>query len=303
MIRNLKAFGLALVAVFAMSAVAASVASAETTNPGLFTFGVGANELATIDDEQDPGTINTIALNGLSLTCGTVTTMGTPVKTKVASPDVVEADTKGPESTDITFEPIFGPTNCHAVVAGLTKTVTVTANGCGLIWDAKTTVTKTGFDNTAFTTVECPINKKIEIHVYNEKAVEATTLCTYDIEAIAANTTVPGITLTNKVNQPTSPNDITADINTELSINNTIKSALCGKMRPKNSSTMANSQFRRQTKRDSSSTSRPALEAFDSDLKSVAVKGGAAPWVSPGARCLVAQFAKDVLFTTQLAMP
>jgi len=226
MTRNLKVLGLALVAVFAISAVAASVASAETTSPGLFTFNVGANELATIDDEQEG--INTFTLNGLAFTCGTVTTMGTPVKTKAAVPDEVEADTKGPASTDITFSYIFGPTNCHVVIAGLTKTVTITTNGCGAIWDAKTTVTKTGFENTALSTVECPINKKIEIHVYSEKAGEATTNCTYDIEAIAANTTVPGITLTNKSNTPGLPNDITADINTGTTVNNTIKSAVCG---------------------------------------------------------------------------
>ena len=227
MIRNLKVLGLALAAVFAMSAVGASMSSAEITSPGLFTFKVGATELATIHGEEEG--VNLITLNGLALTCGTVTSMGTPVKTK-ASPnqDEVEADTKGPESTDITFFYTFGPNNCHVVIAGLTKTVTVTTNGCGVIWDAKTTVTHAGFDNTALSTIECPIGKKIEIHVYSEKAGEVSTTCTYDIEAIAANTTVPGITLTNKTNTPGSADDITADINTGLTVTNTIKSAVCG---------------------------------------------------------------------------
>ena len=226
MIRNLKALGLALVAMFAMSAVAASVASAETTNPGLFTAKVGATELAKIDAEQE-GT-NLFTLNGLALTCGTVTLSGNPVKTKAAAPDEVETTLKGPEFTDVTLSPIFGPNNCHVVIAGLTKTITITTNGCAFVLDSKTTVTKTGFDNTALTTVECPTGKKIEIHVYSEKAGEVSTTCTYDIEAIAANTTVPGITLTNKINTPASADDITADINVFITINNTIKSAVCG---------------------------------------------------------------------------
>ena len=242
MIRNLKVLGLALVAMFAMSAVVASMASAaEETKPGLFTASVGAGETAKIDVEQlltenankEKVIPNTFTLNGLALTCATVTLTGNPVKTK-ASPnqDVVEANTKGPESTDVTLSPIFGPNNCHVVIAGLTKTVTVTTNGCAFVFDAQTTVTEPGFDNTVLNTVECPVvggvQKKIEVHVYGEKAAEATTTCTYDIEAIAANTTVPGITLTNKVNTPTSTNDILAKLNVNVSVNNTIKSAVCG---------------------------------------------------------------------------
>ena len=226
MTHKLKTLGLALVAVFAMSAVASSVASATTTSPSLFTFNVGANELASIDAEQIG--VGTLTINGLAITCGTVTGKGNPVKTKAAEPDVVEGTTKGPESTDVTLTGLFGPNNCHVVVAGLTKTITVTENGCAGILDAKTTVTGGVTSNSGLFTIECPAGKKVEVHMYSTAATEVGTTCTYDIEAIAANTTRPGIVLTNKVNTPGSANDIVGDGNLQLTVNNTIKSAVCG---------------------------------------------------------------------------
>ncbi len=243
MSRKLKALGLALVAMFAMSAVASSMASAEVTKPGLFTAKVGVNEVAKIDAEQvqAPGKpLNTFTVNGLALTCGTVKLTGNPVNTK-ASPeeDVVKEKVKGPESTDVTLTPEFGPANCHVVIAGLTKTVTVTENGCAFVFDAKTTETKGVISNTALTTIECPSGKKIEVHVYSTAGTETTTTCTYDIEAIAANQTLPGITLDNKVNtvkeppEPSESNDILATVNvTGITVKNTIKSAVCGQNDP-----------------------------------------------------------------------
>ncbi len=228
MIRNLKALGLALVAVFAMSAVASSMASAEVTKPGLFTFGVAATELSELHAEQVGATPDTFTLNGLALTCGTVTLTGNPVKTK-ASPneDIVEANTKGSSSTDITLTPTYD--KCHVVIAGLTKTITVTTNDCSFVFDAKTTETKGVVSNTALTTIECPAGKKIEIHIYSTAGTEVGTTCTYDVEATAANTTLPGIKLDNKVNTPASADDILATIKVEgIEVNNTIKSAVCG---------------------------------------------------------------------------
>ncbi len=227
MIRKLKALGLALMAVFAIGAVASSVASAEITKPGLFTFSVGVNELAEIHTE--PVGVPAFTVNSLSITCVTVPYTGNPVKTK-ASPneDIVEANTKGPESTDITLSPT-GFEKCHVVIAGLTKTVTVTVNGCAMVLDAKTTETKGVVSNTALTTMECPTGKKIEIHVYSTASTETTTTCTYDLEAVAGNTTEPGITLDNQFNTPTSPNDILATVTLEdFEVTNTIKSAVCG---------------------------------------------------------------------------
>ena len=227
MTHKLKILGLALVAVFAMSAVVSSVASATVTSPGLFTFSVGANEQATIGAEQIG--VGLMTINGLAITCGTVTGTGHPVKTKAApEADVVEKNTVGPSSTDVTLAGTFGPNNCHVVIAGLTKTITVTTNGCAGILDAKKTVTGGVTTFTGLFTVECPVGKKVEVHIYSTAATEVGTNCTYDIEAVPANTTLPGIELTNKVNQPTSVNDIVGDGKLNLTVNNTIKSALCG---------------------------------------------------------------------------
>ncbi len=231
---KLKTLGHALVVVFAMSSVSASMASAEVTKPAKFTFSVGANELAEVHAEQI-GAVATLTVNGLAITCGTVTGTGNPVKTK-ASPeeDVVEGNTKGSESTDLTMTPIFGPNNCHVVIAGITKTVTYTTNGCAGVFDAKTTETKGVNSFALLSTIECPAGKKIEVHLYNSPTLESATLCTYDIEPIAANTTVPGVTLSNKTNTPTEPNDIVSQVKMTLSIRDTIKSAICGQNETEN---------------------------------------------------------------------
>ncbi len=227
MTHKLKVLGLVLVAMFAMSSVSASIASAEVTKAGLFTFNVGAGELASVDNEQIGA--STLTVNGLAITCGTAGGTGNPVKTKLSpNEDVVEENIKGPESTDITIPPIFGTSNCHVVIAGLTKTVTVTTNGCAGVFDAKTTETKGVVSNTALITIECPAGKKIEVHAYTTAGTEAGTTCTYDIEAIAANTTVPGVTLENKINTPMEVNDMVNRFKINFSLNNTVKSPVCG---------------------------------------------------------------------------
>ena len=208
-----KVFGLALMAVLALSAVAASTASAaEETKPGLFTFGGLSKdtETAKIDVEQTAeGKDKFTFKNGLALTCKKVRATGEPIKTK-ASPeeDVANGSTPGTESTDVTLKPTYE--GCKTTIAGLTRPVTVTVNECAFIFDAKTTTTvDNSIDHTALTTIECPTGKKIEIHIY-EKEPHSTVVCTYDI---GPQNTLSGITLDNKVNTPTSANDVLATIN------------------------------------------------------------------------------------------
>jgi hypothetical protein len=105
---------------------------------------------------------------------------------------------------------------CHVVVAGITKLVTVTINSCNYKLNAATA-------STATVTVECEhAGESIEIHVYNSKTSETTTLCTYDIEPQGP---IGGITLTNNGG---SPSDVVAKGNVGTSVVNTIKSAICG---------------------------------------------------------------------------
>jgi hypothetical protein len=217
MIRNLKTLGLALTAVFAMSAVVASVASAKDLgqHASLFTANVAGGEQAGIDIEQI-GT-NQFTLAGLPpFTCTTVKMHG-------------KAITPGPSSTYITVTPTFE--NCHIVLAGLTKAVTITHNECNFTFNATTTTTEStpsglSFDRTASLTIECPVGKQIQIHVYgtaNPPHNQVT--CTYDVPAQGP---IQGFELTNKVNTPTSVNDIEAHINFTTAITNTTKSAVCG---------------------------------------------------------------------------
>ena len=218
MTHRLKALGCALVAMLAMSAVGATMASAaEETKAGLFTASVGAGETAKGDAVQI-GAGDKYTINGLVMTCGTATGTG-------------QSLTKGPSSTEVTATATAE--GCHVVVAGLTKLVTVTENGCSSRFNATTTVTESGFDLTATATLECPQGKQVEIHVYSGAASEATTLCTYDVKPQGP---LSGITLTNKVNRPAAANDVVADINMNISMTNTIKSAICGQNEIENAS-------------------------------------------------------------------
>jgi hypothetical protein len=195
MIRNLKVLGLALAAVFATSAVAASAASAA---PAKFTAGVGAGETAEIKGGQIGA--DTFHIGVRTYTCATATVQG-------------EALTVGPESTEVTLTPTYG--TCHTVILGVTRTLTVTTNGCAYRFNA---TKNTG--GHAFSTdlhIECPAGKKIEIHVYDTH--NANTLCTYDIEP---QTILDAVELTNV------GGNVVADITeAEVELHNTIPNVLC----------------------------------------------------------------------------
>ncbi len=155
MTRTTKLFGLILLAVLALGP---TVAKAE---PALFTASVGAAETAKGDGEQIGVSTFTLS-NGLTMTCATANGTG-------------KALSKGPSFEKVTIE-AFGET-CHVVIAGLTKSITITANGCGIIFTAKTEAGKfTGDQET-----ECPKGKGVEVHVYNSKTAHTETLCTYEI--------------------------------------------------------------------------------------------------------------------------
>jgi hypothetical protein len=114
--RNLKALGLALVAVFAMSAIAAAAAQAE--------------EIADFSAASYPTTIDAVSegaqvfkVPGLpNLTC---TSLG-------KSHAILEKESGELTATDITFE------NCHVVSLGITFPVTVDSNKCHFTFTADT---------------------------------------------------------------------------------------------------------------------------------------------------------------------
>lgn len=153
MTRTMKLLGLVLV----VSALGTSAAKAE---PALFTAAVGANETAKGVGEQIG--VSTFTINGLTMTCATANGTG-------------KALSKGPSFEKVTIE-AFGET-CHVVIAGLTKPITITANGCAAVFTAKTEAGKF----TADQETECPEGKGVEVHVYNKAASHTETLCTYEV--------------------------------------------------------------------------------------------------------------------------
>jgi hypothetical protein len=138
--RNLKMLWLALVAVFAMSAVTASNAAAE--KQGQFT----AEEYPAHIFAEDTDDIFTVL--GQPLLCKHQTFTGV-----LAS-----------ESTDITINPEY--TKCENV--NNKKQVTVTMNGCNFTFTAGTVTSATTVHGEVHIT--CPTGKEIEAHTYNDVA-------------------------------------------------------------------------------------------------------------------------------------
>ena len=208
---HLKALGLALVAVFALSAVAASAASA---NPALFTAEVGAGETAGIDGGQTSAFGNTFSIGGKPWSCEEAALVG-------------EALTAGPASTEATLTPQYR--NCHVIIAGLTFPITITVNGCHYKFNATKETTDTEGNPTPFSadlTIECNnAGEQIEIHVYASKAKHEADepLCTYDIKPQGPINN--HIQLTNNAG---GPNDVVAHItNLPVVLHNTKPSTIC----------------------------------------------------------------------------
>jgi hypothetical protein len=167
MIRNLKALGLALVALFAMSAVAASVASAET--PGVITSDL--NKTAVTLKGTDTGGETVVEGEKVFDNSFTVTVLGNTIKLRCPESHytghkaLTEAETKEEKKhqpltvgeTKITVVPTY--TNC----TDGTNVINVAMNGCDYdFYDATTTG---GIAGTYGVTVDivCPEGKKIEI--------------------------------------------------------------------------------------------------------------------------------------------
>lgn len=205
MTRNLKLLVTMLLATtLTMSALSVSTASAEEAISAYFLSSVGGGETAKIDGSQIETT--TFTLGSQSVTCSSATLNG-------------QALTSGEESTEIKLEPKYE--NCHAVILGVKKPATFTMNGCYYNLNATATITEEGrgIEYPADLKIECPAEKQIEVHVYeNEK--EEKVLCTYDIKSQGS---LSGISITNK------ESDVIADISTTgIAVTNTKPSFLCG---------------------------------------------------------------------------
>jgi hypothetical protein len=153
MIRNLKALGLSVVAVFAMTAIVASVAHAEpaTIQAGSYTASVSGAQ-----------TNENVLSNGIrSVTCANATLKG-----------VLAA-----ASTTITIEPAYS--NC---TGNGSTTATVNTNGCDYTLHV---VTKTATDTgTGSVTVDCPAGKSIQVDIWaTGKLHSENKLCRLEVPA------------------------------------------------------------------------------------------------------------------------
>jgi hypothetical protein len=220
MTRKLTVAGVVMAAAVALTALSTSNAGAvvEETVQAEFTAIVNSDETAKIDGEQleSGGKLNEITVEGLpALTCSTVKYNG-------------EAVTEGPASEQVTITPEYS--TCHVVIPFLgTRVATVTMNGCNYKVEATTTVTESEeLHRLGDTDIECPEGKTIEIQVYSNSSGSdsgASTLCKLDIPP---QNDLPGITLTNDVNTPTTVDDIEAHFNiTSIQVNET-GGSLCG---------------------------------------------------------------------------
>jgi len=182
--RNLKALGLALVAVFAMTAVLASAAQAQT---GKVTVGSSPAWLTgEAIEHPNIGKVETLKLaGGQDLSCEHVTATAT-VKNGDTSITVVS-----------TFD------NCDALIGSEHHKVTVTMNDCDFLLHDMTTETPNSTTFTALVDLVCPEGKQVEIHVYKQAAAETEELCTYKI---APFTNKGGNVIHNIAG---SPNDLT----------------------------------------------------------------------------------------------
>ena len=144
MTRNLKALGIALVAMFAMSAVAAASASAaqhhftsssETTYLTAHSLGEQKFWATTSEPEGNRVFCKSSGVNGM---------------------------TTGLEVSEVTVEPSYG--ECSAFTGGSEVKAKVTVNGCNYVFTGVTEEDVTG-NQTATVHLTCPAEKQVEVEV------------------------------------------------------------------------------------------------------------------------------------------
>jgi hypothetical protein len=170
MTRNLKALGLTLVAVFAMSAIAASAAQAVPTL---------TSEVSPVTLEASGGGLGSgqqFKVFGSSVECES-SHFHSPLTTTPA--------------TEITIEPEYGP-ECRTAT-GLEDTVTM--NGCDYLFHNLQKVAVGHYNATV--DIKCPEGKVIEVHIYatHTTHAEKKALCTL---TIPAQTNLEKATVTTK---------------------------------------------------------------------------------------------------------
>ncbi|MGC1851173.1 MAG: hypothetical protein WA687_01890 [Solirubrobacterales bacterium] len=227
MIRNLKTLGLALVAVFAFGALAASVASAQQ---GTLT---STGPVTLTGEDTEPTVINKNALTQGALgrvECPHSKYTGHAVLTHAQTTAGSKHGLISVPATTATITPHYN-TKCHAIIPILgTRPATVTMNGCDYVAHIGQT---TGGANTYGVTFDlvCPPGKVIEVHVYKTGSVthpDADAVCTFKIGSEhggkPVNQGLVGAHLTHTL-PPADDIDLSGEI---LGIHDTHEGTLCG---------------------------------------------------------------------------
>jgi hypothetical protein len=202
MTRNLKALGLALVAVFATTAVLASAAQAQIkVTTGISPAWLTGEQVITAPHHF------TVENGGPKVACQTADFAAT-----VNSGD-----------TSVTVVPKYE--KCHAIIGTETFKVTVTMNDCDYLFHGGVEVSSTTFKEGEIDLV-CPVAKEVEVHIYKKPTEEIEELCTLKVAPFTNNKAPLGNEFHNEGTGST--NDLTVTTNLTFNITRT-GSLLCGK--------------------------------------------------------------------------
>jgi hypothetical protein len=168
MIRNLKALGLALVAVFALSAVAASAASAQQG----FITSTGPVTLDGVEDGTNYFEIHNLEPFGkVRVECPGSTFKGHEVGSTKGIPSGAKTATITPNYNNLT---------CN--INENEHKATVTTNGCDFVFHlGETTAEHVEYKVTA--DIVCPTGKEIEVEAYFSGSNENLKVCTVKVPA------------------------------------------------------------------------------------------------------------------------
>jgi hypothetical protein len=173
MIHNLKALGLALVAILAMSAMYVSAASAQTK--GWLT----SDGPVTLEGTDTVGEKSKLTFVSGGEVKGTIECHGSYViGTKGVTPHDEFMNLGLGLVTSITVAPTY--TSCNAKIGAATASATFTMNGCDYVLTVGNTTTAPKYAVTG--DLICPEGKLVEIHLY-PTVEHKTSICTYTFNA------------------------------------------------------------------------------------------------------------------------
>jgi hypothetical protein len=169
MIHNLKGLAFTVIAVFAVTAMYASTASAQTK--GWYT----SDGLVTLEGTDTVGEKSKLTFIAGGIEKGSVECHGEfSYGTKGVTPHDELMNLGLGVVTAITMAPIYS--SCVAKVGAASAPATVTTNGCAFVLTLGNTTTAPKYGVTMDLT--CPAGKVVEMHLY-QNAEHKTSICTY----------------------------------------------------------------------------------------------------------------------------